>query len=167
MDTRIVAALIAVTGTLLGVWIGSLLSKSTSHAAIQATHQNALDLIQRQEFNKAAANFRVTFTNELTYFKDIVDYDKYSTVTEDEIIKRLESTVIAFNNACILFRCYLTESQLVGFDNAWKEYCHPQGGEPKQMPGPFLEYFVDDPPHKSLPLIIEKMEKLLSFAKPK
>ena len=90
-----------------------------------------------------------------------------SGVLAGSILKLLEAAEIRLNNAYIRFRYHLPNTELIGFDNAWKEYCHPQGGNPKQMPGPYLEYFIDIPLHDSINLIIEKMEKLLSFAKPK
>jgi hypothetical protein len=148
-EIALIAGGFTIIGTLLGAWI---------------TYRNALEIQKVTEFNKAAALFRTTFTDELRELKRLIEYDKV--ISEDKVLQMLNSCRTKFDNACINFRPYIIQSQKVRFDNAWREYCHPQGGDPKQMPDPYLEYFIDIPIHDSITLIIEKIEKLLWFAEP-
>jgi len=125
-------------------------------------YKTGTSLIKKQEFNRAAANFRSVFTSELRELKNIIEYDKE--ISEEYTIQLLTDTAIKFENAFINFRPYLNATDRTSFDNVWEKYRHPQGGDPKQMPGPFYEYFIDKSDNEAISLIIEKIEHLLSFA---
>lgn len=151
--------------TIIGAILGALATYRLSMNLTQRTHDNAIDLMQRQEFNKAAAFFRTTFTDEYRELKGIFYYaERFS---EDDVLKMLNSSRTKFENACTNFRVHIDKSKRVGFDNAWKEYCHPQGCDPQQVPSAFTEYFIDKEFHESISRIIRNIENLLSFAEPK
>ena len=148
-EIALIAGGFTIVGTLIGAIIGN---------------RNAISLNKIVEFNKAAATFRSAFTSELRELKTIIKYDME--IVEDDITKMLGSSAIKFENACIIFRPYLKKSKRICFNNAWKEYCHPQGGDPKKVPGPFYEYFVNKNNNDAVNLIIDKIEKMIGFAKP-
>ena len=53
------------------------------------------------------------------------------------------------------------------FDETWKRYCYPKGGNPEKMPGPGIEYVVGDNIRDAIRAVILNIEALLFFAKPK
>jgi len=141
----------AILGTILGVFVGSPL-----------TYYFSTRLIRKQEYYKAASIFRSAFTKELRMLQEC---EVTGDAREDNILASLNKARIRHENALIRFRPYLKKTKQISIDQAWKEYCHPQGGDPNQMPGPFDEYFIDLNMDDSIKLAISKIEALLEFAK--
>jgi hypothetical protein len=69
LGSQATGTLIAVAGSLLGVLAGSVISRRTSNETIIRSHKNAIDIMQRQDFNKAAALFRDAFYPDLIFMK--------------------------------------------------------------------------------------------------
>ncbi len=143
--------------TILGAILGALLTGPV-------TYYFTRNLMRWQELNKAGATFRATFTYEIRILQKYSKKPEH--INEQTVLELLTGSIVKHEHACIRFRPYLCETKQVSFDHAWQEYCHPQGGDPSRMPGPLFEYFIDKSNHDAVNLILSKIEKLLSFAKP-
>ena len=64
-EIALIAGGFGIVGALLGAWATYRLSVKLA----QRTYENAIDLMQRQEFDKAAADFREAFLPEATFLK--------------------------------------------------------------------------------------------------
>jgi len=144
--------------TILGAVFGALITGI-------AAYYFSIYLGRRHEFNKAAATFRSAFTDELRQLNDYAILPE--NINDDSVRKMLKSARTKHENACIQFKPYLEASKKDSFGKAWQEYCYPLGGDPKQMPGPFYEYFVNLSKTDAVNLAISKINGLLEFAKPK
>ena len=152
MSDEIIASIVGVSGVLLGVWIGWLLNRLTVNHTIK-----------QQEFYKAASAFRVAFTDEYRALKAVVRTEDI----EDAFIQTtLANAAPKHEKACILFRPYLTEEKKQKFDQAWQDYVCPEGGDVADEPSHFIGYLNETQPDVSIKLALEKMDRLMEFAKP-
>lgn len=104
MSDAIVASVVGVSGTLFGVAIGWLLNRWTvSHT------------VKQQEFYKAAAAFRAAFTDEYRALKAVV---RPQDVEDTFVMNTLSTAVAKHENACVLFRPYLSDKRKQEFDRA-------------------------------------------------
>lgn len=96
-------------GGLIGILAGHYLTKSRS---------------DEESFNKAAAEFRCAFTDELRLVAD-------STIDTD-FEKIFNEAYIRHYNALIRFQAYLSERDRNEIEKAWKEHCkeHDDGNGP-------------------------------------
>lgn len=102
--------------TLLGVWLGSLINRRASHEAVEATHRNAIELIQINNRNFANIRLREAFAREIALLSKPEGYN---------IAEIPHSLKIAFEKhqtAINEFRFFLTGDELTSFNKAWKEY---------------------------------------------
>jgi len=123
---------------------------------VQRTHENAVVLMQIQEFNKASAVFRATFVDEMFHIQRNVEpfFTRFG--------ERREDIEIANEKAKIIFEAYLPQKELAGFNAAWEQYKNPEEeSNIKESPlGP--EYY------KELGKIrLSHINHLLEYAKPK
>jgi hypothetical protein len=138
---------VGVLGTLFGVVIGWLLNLCTVNHTVK-----------KQEFYKAAATFRSAFTEEYRTLKAIVSPEDMSS----NLVKTTLANAAAKHEiACILFRPYLSYKRKQRFDQAWKDYLCPEGGNVADLPSPYIDYCEIGPE-----LALEKLEKLMEFGKP-
>lgn len=144
--------------TIIGAVVGALITGI-------AAYYFSIRLGRRHDFNKAAATFRSVFTDELRQLNDYVTLPE--DINDEAILEMLKSSRTKYENAFIQFKPYLGSSKKDSFEKAWQDFCYPQGGNPKQMPGPFYEYFIDLPKTDAVNLVIIKINGLLEFAKPK
>ena len=155
MDKTIIAALISVIGTLGGVLIGSIISRRTSSETTKVSHQNTIDLMQRQEFNKAATEFQNAFLCEIIYLKHNARLPEcertYTTLYEFLRTGYIFRHLKAFNN----FRGHLPTNERFAIDKAWAEYCN------------FDQYSDKNNEIKLKELALSRIEKILEFAKHK
>ena len=151
-DTFIASA-VGVTGTLLGIGLGWLLNRRTVN-----------DTIKQQEFYKAAATFRTAFVDEYRTLKAVVNPED----VEDTYVQTTLANAIAKHEiACILFCPYLSEKRKQQFDQAWREYLCPEGGDLAELPSLFIDYCQESRHDISIKIALEKLDKLMEFAKPK
>ena len=119
MTDTIIGAFIGVGGAIIGALATYLLSLSV----IKRTHDDAINLIQRQEFNKAATEFRNAFLCEIIFLKHNARLPEcertYTTLNEflqaGYIFRHLKALEV--------FKTYLTTYDKIAIDKAWKEYC--------------------------------------------
>jgi hypothetical protein len=82
-----------------------------------------IKLLQRQEFNKAATEFRNAFYAELIFLKHNAIIDECGSSDDlGEFLKfgHLRSHLRAFE----VFKTYLTSKERADIDKAWQKYCH-------------------------------------------
>jgi hypothetical protein len=148
-----------------GAALGAYFTYKASKKFIQVTHNNAIDLMRRQEFNKAAATFRVAFLPELIYLKHNARID--GALISDGLNVFLSHGYFhrhlkAFN----IFSAYLSPKEREGINTAWQEYCHYDiEGETEPHWAMYAEKIRDGRDTKELAL--ERIEKILKFAEPK
>ena len=147
MSDTILGSMIA----LLGVIIGWVVNRLT------ATHT-----MKKQEFYKAAAAFRLAFINEIRTLKNVFHPEN---MADTFVQSTLSDASAKHENACIAFSPYLSARQRLEFGGAWKDYCCPEGGDRAEDPSPFIDYIKETRLDLSIRLALEKIDKLMKFAK--
>lgn len=109
---NITAAIIGVLGALLGVWIGHKLSVKSS-----------LDAINRQEFNRAAAEFRAAFLEAQRLLAKCYTYEVAVDKEKPSLFEILDKFFVDHERVVLRFRPYLSQDVVRGFDGAWEKYC--------------------------------------------
>jgi hypothetical protein len=157
----IIAGGFTIIGALIGTWATYRLSINL----IKRTHDNAVVLMQRQEFNKASAVFRIAFLPELIYLKHNAKI-KGAGSTDDLNVFLSSGYLHRHLEAFEIFKSYLSTEDRIGIDEAWKEYCHYDiDGETEPH---FAMYAEDTREGKNTKeLALERIEKILKFAEPK
>jgi hypothetical protein len=163
MTDTIIGAIIGVGGAIIGAILAGPVTYYFSKVLIKMTHKNAIELMRRQEFNKAAADFKAAFIPGLRY----LDY-RYSPERPPEIgiYKTLSSAFDRHEIAIIKFRPYLCGQQQIWFDKAWDDYCDKkEDSKPHFMvyaePNGVIEKI------KAQKNYLEKLNALLKFSEPK
>jgi hypothetical protein len=106
-ELSLIAGGFGIVGAILGAYIGYYFS---------------IRLINRQDFNKAAAKFRNAFINQLNYLKSDVNTGSGDT---SDIGEYLHSHYVSYHlSAFEVFRSYLTPEERMTIDEAWKKYCN-------------------------------------------
>jgi hypothetical protein len=148
-----------------GATLGAYCTYKASKKFIKVTYDNTIDIMRRQEFNKAAADFRVAFLPELIYLKhNAMIKDSASTNDLNVFLSSayINRHLIAFE----IFKSYLSTEDRIGIDEAWKEYCHFDiEGETDAYFAMYAEDTIDKKNTKVLALA--RIEKILKFAAPK
>ena len=123
MEVEIKAAIVgavvgAVVASLLAGWISVKISKNN----IEATHRNAIALINRQDFIRAATIFKEAFIFEIHFLKhgDSPISSLHGTAY-DVLTKAYKTHRIAYER----FRIDIPEVKRHDFDKAWEEYLYP------------------------------------------
>jgi len=135
-------ALIGGGFTLLGVLVGGLISYYFSTI-----------LINRQEFNKAAAEFRATFVDDIFRIQRSVEN------THNVWGERPGDIAIANEKAKIIFESFLTGDRACCFNSAWDEYIKDDIGENSPL--------TEEGREKIAGIRLSHIKNLLEFAKPK
>ena len=153
MDNTIIAALLGVVGGLLGVLAGSSISRKSSMEAIIASNKNTLDLMRKQDFNRAAATFRCAFVNQLNVLKSNVNSGRGDTSNVGEYLR---AHYVGYHlSAFETFRNYLSTSEREAIDKAWNEYCN------------FAQYSDKNKQEEMRELALKNLNEILKFAKHK
>jgi len=111
-----------VTG-IAGIIAGGFSSYMVGVRLTQINHANARELALRNEFNKAAAEFRSAFVDDKYAIRQAM-----STPDSDDqgffLMSKIHKGVVAINleKAKIRFEPYLTTAELKGFNAAWENY---------------------------------------------
>lgn len=120
MDTGIIGVL----GTVLGVLLGGPVTYYYAKVLIETTHKNAINLIQRQEFNKAATEFRNAFLCELIFLKynaGLPECERTYT-SLDEFLRA--GYIFRHLKAFDIFKDHLPAKERDNINKTWKKYCH-------------------------------------------
>jgi hypothetical protein len=152
MSDMIIASVVGVSGTLLGVGIGWLLNRWTVNHTVKL-----------QEFHKAAAIFRTAFADE---YRDLKTAARLENLEDDFVQTTLANAAVKHENACILFRPYLSDKKKRQFDQVWNDYLCPGGGDVEELPSPFIDYYQESRLDIPIKLALEKLDRLMEFAKP-
>lgn len=123
MDTTIQAALISVIGVLCGTLAGSILGRKSSKEAIEASNKNAIDIINRQEFNRAATEFRESFAEAQRLLAKHYTFEVAIDKEKPSVFSILDERFVDHERSMFRFRHYLSEDVKLGFDAAWETYC--------------------------------------------
>lgn len=167
MDNTIVAALIGVIGGLFGVWIGGLVSRKSSREATEVSNKNAINIINRQEFNRAAAEFRAAFIEVQRLLAKHYTYEVAIDKEKPSVFEILDERFVDHERSVIRFRPNVPQDVKLGFDAAWKTYCCKDNWDV------FLSCYSqkggNDPSEEMqlMKLAIGHIENLLSYAQPK
>jgi len=111
-------ALTFTTGGMLGVLLGYFIEH-------QLARSRSIEAIRIVEFNKAAAAFYSSFLDEIIFLEDTDPKEvSIELLKRADISKRREQESIDMRHrkAMIMFRPYIDESNLAGFDAAWSKY---------------------------------------------
>ena len=112
-----------------------------------------MEVIKINEFNRAVAEFRATFVDEIFHIKRKAE-------TPHEIWgERLEDIAIASEKAKIIFEAFLPNDMLGGFNAAWKKYKDPDIGNNNPLTEKGREQIAA--------IYLSHIDALLEYAKPK
>lgn len=138
---------------LIGVFLGGIIGWLSGYF-------NSISVLRRQEFNKAAAEFRCAFVKELRYLDYRYSPDKRGA---PGIYETLSNAFDTHEVAVIKFRPYLCLEQRISFDRAWDAYCDKgEDGKPR-----FIAYTELDELNdmiKARKFFLDKLNALLKFA---
>lgn len=165
MTDTIIGAFIGVGGAIIGAIIAGPIAYFFSSKLVSKTHNNTIDLMQRQEFNKAAVIFRAAFLPEIIFLKHNAKVT--GTVSTDNLNEFLFAGYAHRHlKAFEVFRRYLTSEERAGIDKAWQNYCHYDiEGENEHF---FAMYAGDKWEEKDTKILaLERIEEILKFAKHK
>ncbi|HDL01572.1 MAG TPA: hypothetical protein ENH23_04995 [candidate division Zixibacteria bacterium] len=148
----IIGAIATVLAGFGGAVLGACFAYKTGMKLVQETHKNATELLQRQEFNKAASVFRAAFVDVIYKIQKakLTDSDQgwfdFKKILTEEVL-------IAHGKAKILFEAYIDKSDLPGYSSAWGKYsnCHNN--------------FAKDEKKDKTPELISHIDNLLKYAK--
>jgi hypothetical protein len=145
MDVIIQAAM-GIVGTVVGVVVGSLLGK-----------RNAIDLIHRQEFIRAATKFREAFIFEIDFLKHGKSpISSLRGTVFDVLTKAYKTHRIAYET----FRIDIPEVKRRDFDKAWEEYLYPICDKGKD---PLDDYISEGDEPEKRKLAHDKISNLLKY----
>ena len=150
----IIGVLIGACVTIIATFFSYLLSKRL----VQQTHANALQLLQKTEFNKAAAIFRAAFVNEIFLLQDNIE-------TGNQMPTHIihHDILISHEKANILFEPFLPAIELESFNAAWEKY--------KRTKNDYIPKGEDTSTKAIKPkmsmVYLDHINHLLDFAKPK
>lgn len=155
MDTALIAAIIGVIGGLFGTWVGSVISRKASHEAVESSNENATLVMQRQEFNKAAAEFRTAFVDYIYQIRHTENMDDYAigfTGIRDKHI----AIALEHEKAKIRLEPFIAKADRAGFEAAWENH--------RQWPEQFNK---QDDKNDIQSTVLGHIYALLEFANPK
>jgi hypothetical protein len=154
---------IAIQAAIIGAIVGGLCSLGITSRQLRIAHHDALELIKRQEFIKAAAIFRNAFMDVLIFSGEKVT----GVGGEKRIAEILTESIGGHEKAMLLFRAYLPDGEYLAFDNAWNEYSRHDQWRDLGMNAIFAEYGQTFDPGKEKEkrhLASLRIKKLLDLA---
>jgi len=126
MSTGSIAVIGAVATVLAGFGgaaLGACFAYKTGMKLVQETHKNATNLLARQEFNKAATDFRNAFLPEITFLKHNANIGNLGSSNDLSELLRF-GYVHRHLKALEIFRNHLSTKDRTNIDKAWRKYCH-------------------------------------------
>jgi len=161
-----ISRLIAMFETDWGILSGFCLGLIGSSFGGWLSHRFAESRRRREEFEKAAIDFRNAFLPEMIYLKHnarVANAGSSKNLCEFLRHGYVHQHLSAFET----FRMYLPPGDREKFEKAWKEYCqYDAPGEPES---PFFEMYHEDTwdGRPTRELALERINRLLSFAEAK
>jgi len=143
-----------ILGSIIGL-VGVVVGWGVNRLTITCT-------MKKQEFYKAAATFRLAFTDEIRILRNTFHPEN---MDNSFVLDTLREALAKHENACIAFRPYLSVRERRKSDDAWKDYRCPEGGNPADDPSPLIDYYGDARLDLSIRMALEKMDNLMRFAK--
>lgn len=117
----VIGAIATVFAGFGGAVLGACFAYKTGMKLVQITHNNDIDLMRRQDFNKAAADFRNAFLPEISYLEHDIPLKK--TGSTDQSIKWFLRTGLSrHTEALCVFKAYLSSDERIRIDKAWNKY---------------------------------------------
>lgn len=110
----IVSGVLGVSGAILGTIIGGRMNRKTSFKAITASNQNAVNIMQKQEFNRATAKLRSVFAPAQS--KIITEFYTDGRKLRDFFYEKLGVHAAAMEE----FRPFASDGD--SYQRAWDEY---------------------------------------------
>ncbi|MBI5557698.1 MAG: hypothetical protein HY885_08680 [Deltaproteobacteria bacterium] len=147
------------TATILGAILGALV-------AGPITYYFTIKSANRQEFNRAAAEFRDEFIEVKRLLAEDKTYDVAIDKNKSSVVEILDKFFVNHERAVIRFQSHLSTDKLSGFDKAWGEYCQKDDW---QIPLAGYSQEGGNDPQKEIELMKLAnihLDTLLSFAKP-
>lgn len=118
---------------------------------------------KRNDFNKAAADFRNSFNETLL----LLDPQSFIDKQGEDTYSKLNKNIVQHEKAASMFRHFLSKRRQKAFDNAWKEYCYDDHDQNVK----FLEKYASNGSviknQKAREKAYDRINKLMEFAKPK
>lgn len=109
--------------TIVGAVAGYFFSRKISKEATEASNRNAIAIINRQEFNRAAAEFRESVAEAQRLLAKHYTYEVAIDRDKPSVVEILDKDFIVHERTMRCFRYYLTRDAKLGFDAAWQTYC--------------------------------------------
>jgi len=158
MDITIQAALM---GAVVGALVGGGITYLISNSQIRTAHQNAIELLQQQDFSNACFSFINAFIDELNLL-EIGGGDAYVDILCPAFPKH-RTAVYIFQKAIH------NKDRRAAFDKAWEEYYknENQPNSPLRQYSTTLQQTDNFPREKRRPLAISRIKALLKFAEKK
>lgn len=153
----IIGAIATVFAGFGGATLGACLTYKSGIRLIQRTHGNAIELMQRQEFNKAAAEFRIAFIPE----QRLLSYDSLADRTGTNAQGIIKDAINRHEIAMIRFKPFVSKAKIEAYEKAWNEYA----GNSRHFEQYSAKRSLDIPEKKKLALSL--INTLLNFANPK
>lgn len=111
--------LITIASSFLMVLVGSIISRKSSRDAIAASNKNAIDLMRRQELNRAVAKFRAAFAPTLAIIYLARHHGTHDRPDDDKFIK---DHLLLHATAVEEFRIFVPTNNMGEYQQAWEEY---------------------------------------------
>jgi hypothetical protein len=156
MAEIIVGFILGILGTVFGALLNHKLSEIKD---------------QRNRFETAGEAFKSAFTEHLMKLDESNSFEV--STTHNFIHKLLVDTYEEVNRAQIKFRHHLEHSELIEFNEAWKDYCGKENKYSEEFKDyDLVPYDTDGFPQPQLRdatrrLALKRIERLLSFTKPR
>lgn len=160
----IIGAIATIIAGLGGSSLGAFCAYKTGMKLVHKTNENAVSLAKRQEFNRAATEFRNAFLPEiifLTHNAKVPDIGASS-----ELYELLRQGYISRHlKAFEIFKDCLPTKEREDIDKAWEEYCNKESGQPHFFA--YAEPVNVAQKDKERTFYLAKLNDLLKFAEPK
>ena len=160
-----------VLGAILGVCLAGPITFHYSKRLIHQSHKNMIEAFKRQDFNKAAAQFRNAFLGEILYLRYNVRIK--GTATSNRVGGFLRPAIFKHMEALTRFEPFLSIGERQRMYRAWDEYRHPEGtpqDEDKERDFSFVGYMsIEDTKgtEEAKKIALQKIYEILKFAEQK
>ena len=150
----VIGAISTIIAAFGGAALGAYFAYKTGMKLVQETHKNTIDLMQRQEFNKAAISFQSAFIKE----QRLLSYDSFADRTGTNACDIIKNAIDRHEIAMMKFKLFICKTKIDAYEKTWKEYTEN------------IEQYrtsrnIDIPEKKKL--AFSRINALLEFAEPK
>jgi len=151
-----------------GAALGACFAYKTGMKLVKITHENDIDLMQKQGFNEAAAKFRNAFLGTILFLRDNIRIE--DTGTSNKINEFLGTLIFRHMEALAIFEPFLNITERERIHRAWDEYCHPKGIPQDQnekrdfMFNDYMNIENSEGTNKAKEIALKKINKILDLA---